>query len=62
MTQPLAKQSEDDAIGVVLHLPRPVPPVLAVGAFLKNTLCLANNRAALISRDVGNLESVGAGS
>jgi hydrogenase maturation protein HypF len=45
---------------VVLDLPRPVSPVLAVGAFLKNTLCLANDRAALISRDVGNLESVGA--
>ncbi|MGE5781216.1 MAG: carbamoyltransferase HypF [Hyphomicrobiales bacterium] len=60
MNQMLAKQSEDDAIAVVLDLPRPVPPVLAVGAFLKNTLCLANDRAALVSRDVGNLESVGA--
>ena len=60
MSQPLARQSDDDAIGVVVDLPRPVPPVLAVGAFLKNTLCLANDRAALVSRDVGNLETVGA--
>jgi hydrogenase maturation protein HypF len=55
-----AKQPADDAIGLVLELPRPVPPVLAVGAFLKNTLCLANDRTALVSRDVGNLETVGA--
>jgi hydrogenase maturation protein HypF len=58
MTQPLAKQPVDDVIGVAVDLPRPVPPVLAVGAFLKNTLCLASDRAALISRDVGNLETV----
>ncbi len=60
MTQPLAKQSVDDVIGVVVDLHRSVPPVLAVGAFLKNTLCLANDRTALVSRDVGNLETVGA--
>ena len=42
----------------MVPLPRPVPPILAVGAFLKNTLCLAHGSEALISRDVGNLETV----
>ena len=60
MTQPLTRQPEGDPIALVVDLPRPVAPVLAVGAFLKNTLCLAYDRQALISRDVGNLESVGA--
>lgn len=60
MTQPRVKLAEVDPIEVTIDLPRPVPPILAVGAFLKNTLCLATGRVALISRDVGNLESVGA--
>ena len=59
MKHVLAGLPADDAIGSVVELPRPVPPVLAVGAFLKNTLCLANERTALLSRDVGNLETVG---
>ena len=60
MTQPRVKLAEVYPIEVIIDLPRPVPPILAVGAFLKNTLCLATGRGALISRDVGNLESVGA--
>jgi hydrogenase maturation protein HypF len=55
-----AAMTADDAVGMVLDLPRPVPTVLAVGAFLKNTLCIVHDRTALISRDVGNLETVGA--
>jgi hydrogenase maturation protein HypF len=47
-----------DPVAEVIPLPRPVPPVLAVGAFLKNTLCLASGRTAVISHDVGNLETV----
>jgi hydrogenase maturation protein HypF len=41
----------------VVALPRPVPAVLAAGAFLKNTLCLAEGRAAVISRPCGNLDT-----
>lgn len=47
-----------DPVAEVIPLPHPVPPVLAVGAFLKNTLCLASGDKAFISRDVGNLETV----
>lgn len=60
MTQPRVQLAEVYPIEVIIDLPRPVPPILAVGAFLKNTLCLATGRVALISRDVGNLEFVGA--
>jgi hydrogenase maturation protein HypF len=60
MRQRLAKQSEGYTIAAILDLPRPVPRVLAVGAFLKNTLCLTKDCAAMISHEVGNLESVGA--
>jgi len=50
----------DDVIATTIDLPRPVPTVLAVGAFLKNTLCLTRGVRALVSRDVGNLETVDA--
>ncbi len=49
-----------DVIATTIDLPRPVPTVLAVGAFLKNTLCLTRGTEALVSRDVGNLETVDA--
>lgn len=42
----------------VVPLPRPAPAILAVGALLKNTLCLADGMSALISRDVGNLDTL----
>lgn len=49
-----------DAIACTVTLPRPVPTVLGCGAFLKNTLCLGVGRRALVSADVGNLETVDA--
>ncbi|MCW5699573.1 MAG: carbamoyltransferase HypF [Rhodospirillales bacterium] len=44
-------------VEVVIPLPRPAPTVLALGAFLKNTVCLAEGDRALVSASVGNLES-----
>lgn len=53
-----ARRWQTDPVADVIPLPRAVPPVLAVGAFLKNTLCLAVGERAVISHDVGNLETV----
>lgn len=39
----------------IVPLPRPVPPVLAVGAFLKNTICVTRGTEALISANHGDL-------
>jgi hydrogenase maturation protein HypF len=49
-----------DAAAEVFVLPRPVEPVLAVGAFLKNTVCLARGAEAFLSVDNGNLETAAA--
>jgi hydrogenase maturation protein HypF len=46
-----------DSIAAVVPLCRPVPPILAVGAFLKNTLGLADGRTAVVTETVGNLET-----
>ncbi len=40
-----------------LHLPFPVRPVLAVGAELKNTFCLARERYAFLSQHIGDMEN-----
>ncbi|NLF18934.1 MAG: carbamoyltransferase HypF [Lentisphaerae bacterium] len=42
----------------VFDLPREVPPVIGVGAFLKNTVCVAAGRRASVSHPVGNLDTV----
>ncbi len=55
-----AARPADDTVATMVALPRPVPTVLAVGAFLKNTLCLTRGAHALISPDVGNLETADA--
>ncbi len=52
--------SAADAAAQVFVLPRSVAPVLAVGAFLKNTVCLAHGSQAVLSADNGNLETAAA--
>jgi hydrogenase maturation protein HypF len=47
-------------VALTVPLPRPVPLTLAVGAFLKNTLCLTREREAWVSTDVGNLDTAAA--
>jgi len=47
-----------DVIARQFDLPREVPPILGVGAFLKNTVCLASGRRAAVSHAVGNLDTV----
>ena len=42
---------------ITVALPRPLPPALGVGAFLKNTICAISGATALISPPIGNLDS-----
>lgn len=44
-------------IAIRLKLPKKMPPVLGVGAFLKNTLCLIQGDEAWISADNGSLDN-----
>ncbi|WP_096700718.1 hydrogenase maturation protein HypF [Magnetospirillum sp. 15-1] len=51
------------AIAHIIPLPRAVPPVLAVGAFLKNAICVTRGAEALISSvhgDLGTPEAIAA--
>lgn len=51
------------AIAAAIPLPRPVPPVLAVGAFLKNTVCVTRGDTAYLSPvhgDLGTPEAIAA--
>lgn len=44
-------------IALELHLPRMVPDVIALGAFLKNTVTVIHRDTAFVSRSVGDLSS-----
>jgi len=47
----------DGLIDHVIHLPHAVTPVLAMGAWLNNTLCITSGQEAFVSRAVGDLDS-----
>lgn len=40
-----------------VHLPWPTPPILAVGAELKNTFCITHHHYAFLSHHIGDLEN-----
>ena len=46
-----------ECIERMIPLPRPIKPVLAMGAWFKNTACIASGQQAFISRTVGDLDS-----
>jgi hydrogenase maturation protein HypF len=41
-------------------LQRPVPPILAVGGELKNTICMSRNRYAFLGQHIGDMITLGA--
>ncbi len=45
-------------VPVPIFLKRPLPPILAVGAALKNTICLTKENRAFVSQHIGDLENV----
>ncbi len=45
-------------VPVPVFLKEEIPPVLAVGAELKNTICLTRRREAFVSQHVGDLENL----
>jgi len=45
-------------VPVPVFLQKPVPPILACGAELKNTVCLTNKNQAFLSQHIGDLENL----
>jgi hydrogenase maturation protein HypF len=53
----IADQAMDEVVAHVVPLASPAKPVLAMGAWFKNTLCVTSGRQALVSRTVGDLDT-----
>ena len=47
----------NELVARVIPLSYEVPPLLGLGAFLKNTVCVAKGHEALLSHDLGNLDT-----
>ena len=46
-----------ECIERVIPLHHPVPPILAMGAWFKNTLCITSGQQAFISNSMGDLDT-----
>jgi hydrogenase maturation protein HypF len=57
MSPPLASSAAAAPVALRLPLPRPLPPVLAVGAFLKTTVTVIRGAEAWVSAAVGDLDT-----
>lgn len=47
----------EEFIEHIIPLSRPIKPVLALGAWFKNTVCIASGQQAFVSKTVGDLDS-----
>lgn len=56
MRAAVAMDEQDDGVAHVVPLASPAKPVLAMGAWFKNTLCITAGRQAMIGYSVGDLD------
>lgn len=55
--RPTSRMTPPDCVEHIIELDHPVPCVLAMGAWYKNTLCITSGRQAFISKCVGDLDT-----